>query len=488
MAVTEISGTDFDIEQIGAHSRDPLWYTRYAYPWGTGELKNSPGPRKFQQQVLATLRDHLQNPETRFKPCRVAIASGHDIGKTALMAFVSQWGLSSCADARINVTAGTGQQLKTRTMPEMAKWARMMINRDWFEFRTESVISRQPTHEQTWRMDFITWSEDNPQAVAGLHNEGKRIVIIFDEASTIADKVWDAVEGTMSGHAEKIWLAFGQPERVDGRFAECFGRFKNLWYHHQIDSRTVEGADLDWCQSVVDRWGEDHDITRVRVRGELPRSSLNQFIDSETVGRCRREYKARGYESLPKILAVDVARFGDDQSVIGWRQGRKAKICAKLRGLDTVQVAERAIEIKQREQCDAMVIDGDGLGAGTVDQVRFRGFQRFEFHGAAAPNDPAMYANKRTECWGLCRDWLQAGAEIGDDPELEADLTGPQYAINSKQQIQLERKEDMKKRGLASPDCGDMLAMTFAVKMQAKPRETPRPQYQGGSREQSWMA
>ena len=110
----------------------------------------------------------------------------------------------------------------------------------------------------------------------------------------------------------------------------------------------------------------------------------------------------------------------------------------KLRSQDTVQVAERIIEFIDEEKPQAVVVDGDGLGAGVVDQLQHRGYGSIpgrllmEFHGGAAPNDPAAYFNKRVECWGLMRDWLVGEAEIPDDPELETDLTSPEYGINRK--------------------------------------------------------
>src|SRR5262249_52538949 len=116
---------------------------------------------------------------------------------------------------------------------------------------------------------------------------------------------------------------------------------------------------------------------------------------------------------------------------------------------------------------DAIVIDGDGLGAGVVDQLQHRGYgaKLHEFHGGSRAFDQNKYFNRRAEAWGLMGEWLAAGAEIPDDPEIEIDLTGPQYGYSNKSQIQLERKEDMKARGLASPDLGDTLAMTFSVKV-----------------------
>jgi hypothetical protein len=143
----------------------------------------------------------------------------------------------------------------------------------------------------------------------------------------------------------------------------------------------------------------------------------------------------------------------------------------------------------ESEKPDATVVDGDGLEAGVVDQLRHRGFGTGlpEFHGGARAFDADAYFNRRAECWGLMAAWLKAGAQIPDDPELAADLTSPQYGYSSKSQVQLERKEDMKARGLASPDCGDVLAMSFAVKIAPRlpPERLREPAL--APTEQGWM-
>jgi hypothetical protein len=447
-------------------------------------------PRAWQSDILRYIGSHLQDPTTRFQPCRIAVSSGHDIGKSALIAMIEHWALSTCAGCKIVTTAGTGTQLATKTVPEAGKWFKSSLGSHWFDVRAQSIRALETEQPESWRLDFITWSKENTEAFAGLHNKGKRIVLIFDEASAIDDKVWEVAEGALVDEGtEIIWLAFGNPTRNTGRFRECFGKFKHRWKTYQIDSRNVEGTNKQQIQQWVEDYGEDSDFVRVRVRGEFPRAGSSQFIPSDIVFAGRR-YKAEAFSGLPKILSCDVARFGDDQTVIGWRQGRKAVIAQKLRGKDTVFVAERVIELMQQEAPDATVIDGDGVGAGVIDQIRHRGFgdRLFEFHGGEGANDSSAYFNRRAEVWGLCRDWLKAGAEIPDDPELEQDLTAPEYGFSSKSQIQLERKEDMKKRGLSSPDCGDMLAMTFAVTVAPPPKPEPPRMWEPGTREGSWMS
>ena len=464
-------------EDIARFTHDPLSFVRYAFPWGEGELESSPGARPWQEEILGLLGNHLK--EAPHEPARIAVSSGHGIGKSALVAMVMSWALSTCEDTKIVVTANTATQLATKTVPRVEEWFRRSISAHWWDMKATSITFKASSHARLWRADYVPWSENNTEAFAGLHNKGKRIVLVFDEASGIADKVWEVAEGALTDEdTEIIWLAFGNPTQNTGRFRECFGKFKHRWKTFQIDSRTVEGTNKKEIAKWIEDYGEDSDFVRVRVRGEFPRAGAAQFIPSDIVESCRK-YKADGgaLSGLPATLAVDVARFGDDQTVMVLRRGRKAQIVGKFRGLDTVQTAERTIALIGEHKPDAVVVDGDGIGAGVVDQLRYRGFREnvFEFHGGAQASDAQMYFNRRAEIWGLMRDALQAGMQIPDDPELAADLTGPEYGFSNKQQIQLERKEDMKKRGLASPDCGDALAMTFGVKLAPKKPASNRP-------------
>lgn len=467
---------------------DPVGYSKAFWPWETDKLP-SPGPRVWQEEILGYIGKWLEDPATRHQPCRVAVSSGHGIGKSAFMGMLMNWAMSTSAGCRIVATAGTGMQLATKTVPEVSRWFRSSLASDWFDVRATSIRAISTSAPESWRADFVTWSDHNTEAFAGLHNQGKRLILIFDEASAISDKVWEVAEGALTDKdTEIIWLAFGNPTQNVGRFRECFGSRAHRWKTFQIDSRTVEGTNKEEIAKWVADYGEDSDFVRVRVRGEFPRAGSSQYIPSDVVARART-YQAAGYESLPKILSVDVARFGDDQTVFGLRQGRKFRILEKLRGKDTVFVAERLIHWQKEEAVNATVVDGDGIGGGVIDAVKHRGFgvRLFDFHGGQAANDCNMYFNRRAEMWGAMRDWLVAGAEIPDDAELGDDLVTPEYYFSNKQQIQLEKKDEMKARGFRSPDCGDTLAMSFSVTVAApKPKEAPRMRTLGESAN-AWM-
>lgn len=461
-------------DEMESYAADPIGWVRDSYPWGVDTLAQHGGPRTWQCDVLGDIGEHLSNPATRCSPLRIAVASGHGIGKSALISMVLDWGMSTCPETRAVVTANTDGQLRTKTWPEVAKWARLSINADWWALPATAMYERN--HEKSWRADAIPWSENNTEAFAGLHNEGKRIILIFDEASKIADKVWEVAEGALTDkNTEIIWLAFGNPTQNTGRFRECFGKYRHLWKTRKIDSRTVEGTNRAYLDELVATYGEDSDIVKVRVRGEFPSQSVSQFISSATVQEAQERTLPFKDPGAALVLGVDIARFGDDQSVIRGRAGRDGRIIPPItwRGMDTVFSAGKVAENIMRYQPDAVFIDGGGVGGGVVDILKSQGHRVIEVNFGSAASDAKKYANKRAEMWGLMRDWIGTGV-IDSMSELGDDLIGIEYGFDKDGRILLEKKEDMKKRGLASPDHGDALALTFAANVSRKDMKTTR--------------
>jgi hypothetical protein len=470
-------------DDIGALACDPYRYALYAFPWGTGDLANVSGPRVWQREVMQTIGKHLSDPLTRCTPLRIARASGHGIGKSALIGMLVKWALDTCPDTRVIVTANTEAQVLTKTSPELAKWARLAITGDWFTANKTSLVSNMKGHEARWRCDLVTWSDNNTEAFAGLHNQGKRIVLVFDEASGISDKVWEVALGALTdADTEIIWLAFGNPTLNTGAFRECFGKFRNLWKTAQIDSRTVEGTNKAYLDELVSTYGADSDIVKVRVLGQFPSASDMQFIPTLVVEDAQKREVLAGLHSDPIVYGVDCARFGDDESVLAKRRGRDARSLPwkSWRTMDSMTLAGDIALEAAREHPDAIFVDAGNIGAAIVDRLRqlipdipiievwFGGT------GRAAELEPGVtveVVNKRAEIWTRMRSWLRGGS-IPDKQRLKDDLIGPTYSFAADDtRVQLERKKDMKKRGLPSPDWGDALACTFAEPVQ--PRLVP---------------
>lgn len=424
-------------------------------------------PDKWQEEALEAIATKQ----------RLAVASGHGVGKTALTSWLIHWFMATRPNPQVVVTANTKNQLDSKTWRELAKWNQRAINGGWFQHSaTRFTLKESP---ETWFASAIPWTENNSEAFAGTHED--YVLNLFDEASSIPDVIWDVVEGSMTT-ANAKWAAFGNPTRNTGRFRECWGRFRHRWHTMQVDSRDAKQADKAQIEAWIADYGIDSDFVKVRVLGQFPSQSANQFISGADVDACM-QYVSEGHAGLPKVLAADIARFGDDQSVIAKRQGRKVAPFTAWRGMDLMKSADKIAEEIDEFEPDAVVIDETGIGSGVVDRLRQLKYEVFGFNGGERPKDADTYRNKRAEVWGLMRNALRERVELPKDDELKQDLIGPEYGFTPTQQLLLERKEDMKKRGLASPDKGDALAMTWAVAPKAK-RTRPAVQHHSTN----WMA
>jgi len=464
------------LEELATFVHDPLGFVLFAFPWGEpGELESATGPEPWQEQILIDLGRGLTSLG---QAIRLARTSGHGIGKSALVSWLILWGMSTFPDTIGVVTANTETQLKTKTWVQLAKWYRLFIGKEFFNMTATKLCSVDPEHENTWRFDMVPWSERNTEAFAGMHNQGRRILLIFDEASAIPDLIWEVAEGALTDKdTEIIWAAFGNPTRNKGRFRDCFpgGKFAHRWQSAAIDSREVSITDKAQIDEWIKDYGVDSDFVRVRVRGVFPRVDSESFISYELAVAAteRTPLPPRGD---PLILGVDVGRFGDDPSVIFPRKGRDAATLGVevLYGADTMETASRVAATFLRLRANMAMVDGGGVGGGVVDRLRQLRIPVVEVDFGSAPdnddvNDRAKYRNKRAEIWGRMRIWLKDGClpprVNGVEMSLVDELTAPTYGLDGNETIQLESKKEMRRRGVKSPNLADALACTFAYNM-----------------------
>jgi len=457
------------LNALARYSKDPYAFAMFAFPWGSGELKDK-NLEKWQIDLLCDIRDGLKTPE---EVIRLATASGHGVGKSALVAIIILWALSTMVDARGVVTANTDTQLRTKTWPELNKWFNLFIAKMLFKFTATSIYADDPEHEKTWRVDAIPWSENNTEAFAGLHNKGRRIIVIFDEASAVSDKIWEVTEGALTdADTEIIWAVFGNPTRNSGRFKDCFHGLRHRWKTRRVDSRTVSFTNKAQIKQWIEDFGEDSDFVRVRVRGVEPNQSESQFIPGEYVEAARGKHlRSDQYSFAPVILTLDNAWTGGDEIVIGKRQGLGFSILKAFpRNDDDMKIAGILAKLEDDEKADAVFIDlGYGTGVYSAGKQLGRDWILVPFGGAST--DPG-FVNKRAEMWNETKKWLRDGGAIPNDPILCADLTGPEgYVVATGRnagKVFIESKDDMKKRGLASPNRGDALVLSFAQPVRKK--------------------
>lgn len=463
------------VEELAAYSSDPLGFVFFAFPWGESgtELAGSSGPEDWQVEILTWLGEGLISVE---QAIQLAVTSGHGVGKSALVSWVIWWAISTFEDTRGVVTANTENQLKTKTWVEVAKWYRLFIGRDLFRMTATAIFSMDPDHETTWRIDMVPWSERNTEAFAGLHNQGKRILVVFDEASAIPDLIWEVTEGAMTDKGTQIiWCAFGNPTKNTGRFRECFagGKFAHRWRTRAVDSRTVSITDKDQLQRWIDDYGEDSDFVRVRVLGKFPRIDASSFIPLDVAREATlRPLPEENHSAV--VLGVDVGRFGDDPSVIYPRRGADARSfqIEVYPSMDLMTLAGKVAAAAIRYNAVMVFVDEGGVGGGVVDRLRQLRIPVVGVDFGAGPDntnplDGTRYGNKRAEIWGGMRTWLTTGCIPDTVPGLEQtvvdELTGPTYTMNTREAIILESKKDMRRRGIPSPNVADALACTFAL-------------------------
>lgn len=468
-------------------------FVMFAYPWGkTGTpLESQKGPRNWQRDDLQELTEHIRQQKALqalgLTPAmwKKATASGRGPGKSALVAWLCDWMMSTRLGSTTIVTANTEPQLKTKTFAEIGKWTSLLINSHWFETSVLSVrpadwfkeaLKTQLMIDATYYYaQGLLWSEENPDAFAGAHNM-YGMQLIYDEASGIPVPIFNVSEGFFTEEiVDRYWWIFSNPRRNSGGFFNAFHQNKKFWRLRNLDSRTVEGIDKSRMESIIEEHGIESDMVRVEVLGQFPRQGNKQFISNKLVQDAQKRELPAEDMGAPLIMGIDVARYGDDKSVFRFRQGRDARSIPpqKFDKRDNMFIANQAAHAIDTYKPDAVNVDA-GNGTGVIDRLREMGYKVNEVWFGSESDEPE-YANKRTQLYAAAREWL-AGGCIDDDPRLFSDLTVPDYYFFGKaaDKIMLQSKEEMKKDGNPSPDDGDAFVLTFAVKVARKDRAYSR--------------
>lgn len=377
-------------------------------------------------------------------------------GKTFTAAGVVHWWLCAWDDAIVITTAPTGRQVKEVLWREIRQAA---VGKGLYP--PDAVLQTQINLGEKWfAMGLATDEQDK---FHGYHSP--HLLVVIDEASGISQEIYQAIDGLKPTRI----LLLGNPMTNSGRFADDF-RMANVAKIHisAFDTPNVkEGRvvipgliTLEDVERIKIRYGEDSDVYRVRVGGEFPKTESDTLISIDEVSKAM-EREVAVLPQWEKDMGVDVARFGDDRSVITVRQMEKVIRKEVFSGLDTLQIASHVMRIAKEEKVLAQKIniDGVGIGAGVVDQLKAQGWPVNDINVGMPAEDTEHYLNIRIELFDRVKQWLKtAQLPKGDD---YYELANIKYHFTSKNQLQLESKEDMKKRGLESPDVADSLALTF---------------------------
>lgn len=459
-------------EEAASFAQDPLGFVLWNYPWGEGQLAKWDGPDEWQCEYLENLGQDLRNNRVDGVPIRTAVAGSNGCGKSALVSWLIEWAMSTGIDTRGNVTANTQLQLRTKTWAEMAKWHNLALTEPLFKLHATSMESNLPRRAQTWRIDAVPWNKDRPEAVAGLHNQGRRILLVFDESSSIDDIIWEYSDAsTTDTDTEIIWAVFGNATRNSGRFRECFRKFQHRWRVQRVDGRNCRTTNKTLIAQWLADYGEDSDFFRVRVKAEFPRVGDLQFFPSDWISNAKlRQIANESVVQIPAVVSVDVATTGSNKSVITCRRGSKIMWIRKEEYTpDTMVLVGKVVDaVKMEFNVRYICVDANGVGKGVADRLSELHLQRVvpaivHVYGAHAASDPIQFRNLRSELFSRYRDWLKHGSLPVSETALAEQMEEIQGGYNTAtMELEVETKAKMAARLGSSPDELDSVVYGFA--------------------------
>jgi phage terminase large subunit len=451
------------------------------------------GPCLFAKEVLGAEPTEQQWQASRaiVKERRVSIRSGHGTGKSTFEAWCVLWFLSCYFPAKVPATAPTSHQLEDVLWAELAKWHRVMRERypalggqfDWSAgaFRMKSAPNESFAVARTSR-------PEKPEALQGFHEEN--ILFLIDEASGVPDNVFEVAEGALSTDGAFVVMA-ANPTRQSGYFFDSHHKMRASWaalHWSGVDSPRVS---RDYIENMRKKYGERSPVYKVRVLGEFV-GAADGVISLEMCEAAKvREVEPIG--SAKTVWGVDVARFGDDSTALAKRKGNvQLEPVQEWWGKDTMQTAglikAEWDSTPEKDRPVAINVDVIGIGAGVVDRLKELGLPAVGVNVAESeainsdtPKDSKgkptrQFSRLRDQLWWRGREWLEAkDCKLCDDDETVAELTTPTYTILSNGLIKIESKDELKARGVKSPNRADAWLNTFAELRNVSSTEWDKP-------------
>lgn len=460
------------------------------FPFGQKghELENA-APYDWQMEEWAKLSKHLQNPITRHQTYRLIISSGNGAAKTAFGAMTALM-LMYTQRVRGRITANTDPQMTTVVWPEYDVWFNRARFIDlFFEKFGKSIKAKSEKLADIWRIDSVTWDEQRPASISGLHNKGGCLLYIFEEAPGIPAIIWQYAAGAYTEtDTIKIHMAFGNSDDPESKFEQ--NMVSPLWNARRIDTRELKHIDPKFHEDLLleCNGNEDHDDFRVRVRGLPRKSSKDSIISLENVNAAidrAKNFDIKSVNVLPCILKCDPAWTGGDETTIWYQQGNYTCLLDKYKldksAGDTHMVTfNRLCEWERKLGADAVFID---QGEGTAVYTLAINAGKTSWHlvaFAAQPTDQvdpkeSEYANLRAQMYYESNKWLQRGGVIDVNPELDQQVREELFETIRKQltwtktarhkvtgKKLAESKIEIKNRVGQSPDVADGFVLGFA--------------------------
>jgi len=408
-------------------------------------------PQDWQREVMSAVAKGQR---------RCSIRSGHGVGKSSCASWLMIWFLLTRYPVKVVVTAPTASQLFDALFAECKRWIKELPTpiKSLLEMKSDRIeLGSSPTEA------FIsarTSRSESPESLAGVHAD--HVLLVVDEASGVPESVFEAAYGSMSGK-DATTILLGNPTRSSGYFYETHTRLRDSWWTKQVSCLDSPLVSPDFIAEMELKYGAQSNAMKVRVYGEFPTAEDDTLISLHAVEQASKR-KVEQPEGTPVVWGLDVARYGDDASVLCIRQGRHLMELHSWKKLSLMELAGRVLDLlhSSDEPPEEILVDSIGLGAGVLDRLRELDISA---RGVNVSESPAMadrYANLRAELWDLTKQWFTEEVQIPNDDSLIADLTAPRYSFNSSGKMIVESKAETKKRLGRSTDFADSLVLTFA--------------------------
>jgi hypothetical protein len=450
--------------RLARYRADPALFVAEGIAWGPDE-----GPADYQLEILRELAQRR----------RVAVRGPHGLGKSGVAAWAILWfaltrdGLPG-GDWKAVTTASAWRQLDHYLWPELHKWARRLrwdkLGRGPFDQRTELLqLMLNLQHGEAFCV-----ASDKPDLIEGAHAD--RLLYVFDEAKAIPPETWDAAEGALAS-GDCMALAISTPGEPQGRFYDIHNRrpgYEDWWVRHISLAECIEAGRVkpDWAEQRRLQWGEKSAVYQNRVLGEFAASEADGIIPLAWVVAANERWEALS-ESEDwgplTCVGVDVARGGEDRTVLAMRHGDAIRELRKFPRQDTMQTTGETVSAIAGTEAYA-IVDAIGIGAGVVDRMREQGANVQSFNAGEHTDwqdvsQTLQFANLRSAAWWSLRELLDPAQEhsiaLPPDDMLTGDLTAPRWRMSSGGKILLEAKDDLRKRLGRSTDDGDAVVMAF---------------------------
>lgn len=416
------------------------------------------------------------------KYSRVSLRGPHGLGKTAFASWVVLWSISVFdTDVKVATTASVHRQLTSFLWPEIRKWAMrgkfdeigITLRRD-YELLDNAI--RMPNKEA-----FIC-SSDKPQQIEGAH--ATVITYIFDESKAIPDAIFDAAEGAFSTAGDDpkkkaFAVALSTPGNPSGRFFDIHSRkpgFGDWWIRHVTLEEAIEAKRISrkWAEQRAKQWGENSTVYLTRVLGEFASTSEDTIVPLAWIESARRTSRPKELDIHTAAIGVDVARYGEDKTVVTLRDMFGVYKIRTADNQDTMETVGMVIDMAKHDTNIPIGVDVTGTGAGVVDRLIELGYNGLAYTAGAATEETDYtgthkFLNIRSYSWWLIRDALNPDYSENrpsfhlpiEADFLASDLAMPKYRYNSRGLVQLEPKDSIKQRLNRSPDAGDSLAIAM---------------------------